>query len=75
MVDGACGEIYLNSIDKDVIRIGCDLDTIGKVANNITIPLIIAGGTTLFLVSRYIVHLVEDLKFQVFITYLILFYG
>jgi len=37
--------------------------------------LIVTSGTTYFLVNRYIVLLINDNKFQVFITYLILFYG
>lgn len=38
------GEIYLNSIDKDGTGFGYDLNVIEKVAKNITIPLIVAGG-------------------------------
>ena len=37
--------------------------------------LIIASGTTYFLVNRYLLHLINDMKFQVFITYLIFIYG
>jgi cyclase len=38
------GEIYLNSIDKDGTGFGYDFDTIKEIAENITLPLIIAGG-------------------------------
>lgn len=38
------GEIYLNSIDKDGTGFGYDFKVIEDIANNIGIPLIIAGG-------------------------------
>jgi cyclase len=38
------GEIYLNSIDKDGTGFGYDFETIEKVSNLISKPLIIAGG-------------------------------
>ena len=38
------GEIYLNSINKDGTGFGYDFDTIKKVNENLTVPLIIAGG-------------------------------
>lgn len=38
------GEIYLNSIDKDGTGFGYDFETIKKVKENLTVPLIIAGG-------------------------------
>jgi len=38
------GEIYLNSIDKDGTGFGYDFDTINQVAQDIKVPLIIAGG-------------------------------
>jgi len=38
------GEILLTSIDQDGTLAGYDFDLIGKVASNIGIPLIVAGG-------------------------------
>lgn len=38
------GEIYLNSIDRDGTGFGYDFDNIDKIASDIKIPLIIAGG-------------------------------
>jgi imidazole glycerol-phosphate synthase subunit HisF len=38
------GEIYLNSMDNDGTGFGYDFETIGKIANSLGIPLIIAGG-------------------------------
>jgi cyclase len=39
------GEIYLNSIDRDGTGFGYDIDMVSKVANSISIPLVIAGGS------------------------------
>jgi imidazole glycerol-phosphate synthase subunit HisF len=38
------GEIYLNSIDKDGTGFGYDYELVDSIADNIKIPLIIAGG-------------------------------
>jgi cyclase len=38
------GEIYLNSIDKDGTGFGYNFEVIQKMAKNINVPLIIAGG-------------------------------
>ena len=38
------GEIYLNSIDNDGTGFGYDFDTICNLANEVKVPLIIAGG-------------------------------
>jgi len=38
------GELYLNSIDQDGTGFGYDFDIIDKVSENISIPIIIAGG-------------------------------
>jgi cyclase len=38
------GEIYLNSIDRDGTGFGYDLETVDKIRNLTTIPIIIAGG-------------------------------
>jgi len=38
------GEIYLNSIEKDGTGFGYDLNTIEKIADQVNVPLIIAGG-------------------------------
>ena len=38
------GEIYLNSIEKDGTGFGYDVETIKKVSESISVPLIIAGG-------------------------------
>ena len=44
-IDGlGVGEVYLNSMDNDGTGFGYDIETAKKVANNISIPLIIAGG-------------------------------
>jgi len=38
------GEIYLNSIEKDGTGFGYDFDLVQSVSQNISLPLIIAGG-------------------------------
>lgn len=38
------GELYLNSIDRDGTGFGYDLETINNFKNQISVPLIIAGG-------------------------------
>ena len=38
------GELYLNSIERDGTGFGYDLDTIRRVCENTTLPMIIAGG-------------------------------
>jgi cyclase len=52
------GEIYLNSIDKDGTGFGYDLETINKVVNFISVPLIIAGG------AGNESHLLDGLKLE-----------
>jgi cyclase len=52
------GEIYLNSIDKDGTGFGYDKNLIETVSENITIPLIIAGG------AGNAIHFSEGLKFN-----------
>ena len=42
--DLGVGELYLNSMENDGTGFGFDLKTAKKVANNISMPLIIAGG-------------------------------
>ncbi len=43
--DLGCGEILLRSIDRDGTAFGLDLDTARELRTNISIPLIISGGT------------------------------
>ena len=38
------GEVYFNSIDKDGTGFGYDIKAVNKIANRISIPLIISGG-------------------------------
>jgi len=38
------GEVYLNAMEKDGTGFGYDLETAKKVAKDISMPLIIAGG-------------------------------
>ena len=42
--DLGVGELYLNSMENDGTGFGFDLKTAKKVANNISMTLIIAGG-------------------------------
>jgi imidazole glycerol-phosphate synthase subunit HisF len=42
--DRGAGEILLNSIDRDGMRTGYDIETISEVADAIPIPLIACGG-------------------------------
>ena len=42
--DHGCGEILLNSVERDGKKKGYDLEIIDKVINKINIPLIILGG-------------------------------
>ena len=39
-----CGEIFLNSVDRDGSRTGYDIDLIGAVADAVKIPVIAIGG-------------------------------
>lgn len=50
------GEIYLNSIDKDGTGFGYDFETILRVVNKISVPLIIVGGAG----NEH--HLIDGLK-------------
>ena len=38
------GEILLNSVDRDGMKSGFDIDLINQVADNINVPLIVCGG-------------------------------
>lgn len=38
------GEILLNSVDRDGMKIGFDLDLINQTASAVTVPLIVCGG-------------------------------
>jgi len=42
--DSSCGEIVINSVDKDGMMTGYDLDLISNVRNYIDRPLVINGG-------------------------------
>lgn len=42
--DDGAGEILLQSIDRDGLRSGMDLDTIGEVSAGVDVPVIAAGG-------------------------------
>lgn len=53
--DGA-GEIFINSIDRDGMMKGYDLDLINKVLNSTSIPIIASGGAGNFM------HLVDAYK-------------
>lgn len=44
MIDSGCGEIYINSMDKDGTMSGYDIDLIKNCANLINVPLIASGG-------------------------------
>jgi cyclase len=56
MEDLGVGEIFLNSIDRDGLMEGYDLDLIHKVSSNINIPLIACGG------SGCLQHMKEAIK-------------
>lgn len=53
------GEIYLNSIDNDGTGFGYDFETVDKLAKNMKVPLIIAGG------AGNVKHLIEGLQREV----------
>jgi cyclase len=40
------GEILLNSIDRDGMYLGYDLELLNQVSNEINIPIIICGGAS-----------------------------
>ena len=46
MQKAGAGEIFLNSIDRDGMYQGYDLDLLKKVSRSLTIPLIICGGAS-----------------------------
>ena len=50
--DHGCGEILLNSVERDGKKKGYDLEIIDKVINKINIPLIILGGAFSDTVSK-----------------------
>lgn len=52
------GEIYLNSIEKDGTGFGFDINKIQEIANNLSTPLIMAGG------AGNEKHLIEGLKIE-----------
>lgn len=43
-VEEGCGEIYLNSIDRDGTMLGYDLEIINKYSKLVEVPVIICGG-------------------------------
>lgn len=44
MEDKGAGEILLQSMDRDGMMSGYDLDTIGRIAPQLNIPVVVAGG-------------------------------
>jgi cyclase len=46
--DLGAGEIFLNSVDNDGMRLGYDTDLLVKISSNLSIPLIACGGVGLF---------------------------
>ena len=44
--DYGAGEILLNSIERDGMYSGYDIDTLISVTNNVTIPVIVCGGAS-----------------------------
>ncbi len=42
--DRGCGEIFLNSVDRDGLRIGYDIDVLKRVTDAVKIPVIACGG-------------------------------
>jgi cyclase len=46
MQEEGAGEIFMNSIDKDGMYSGYDLELVKKVTDSLTIPLIICGGAS-----------------------------
>lgn len=52
------GEVYLNSIDKDGTGFGYDFENISNLKDNISLPLIIAGG------AGNEKHLIDGLKLE-----------
>jgi cyclase len=48
MCDAGVGEIVLNSVDRDGMMAGYDLDLVDKVKNAIDVPLTVLGGAGSF---------------------------
>ena len=44
LVARGAGELLLNSVDKDGTRSGMDLDTIARIAQSVSVPIIACGG-------------------------------
>jgi len=44
MVERGAGEIFLNSIDRDGLMSGFDLDLIREVATAVSVPVVACGG-------------------------------
>ena len=44
VVKAGAGEIFLNSVDRDGMRCGCDLDLIRQVLQAVPVPVIACGG-------------------------------
>jgi cyclase len=56
LVELGAGEIFLNSIDRDGTMQGYDLEMASKVADSVSVPVIVAGGAGNFM------HLAELLR-------------
>lgn len=55
-VDAGCGEVILNSIDRDGTRLGYDLELVGQAAKSLSVPVIALGGAGTYQ------HLAEGIK-------------
>jgi cyclase len=44
VVDAGAGEILINSVDRDGTMEGYDLELVGSIASEVTVPVIAAGG-------------------------------
>lgn len=56
LVQLGAGEIFLNSIDRDGMMEGYDLDMAAKLADAVTVPVILCGG------AGHFMHLAEALQ-------------
>ena len=50
------GELFVNSIDRDSMIQGCDLDLVRRVADTVTVPVVACGG------AGSIQHLAEAIQ-------------
>jgi len=46
LIDAGAGEVFLNSVDRDGMYTGYDLDLIDKICHSVNVPVVVCGGAS-----------------------------